>query len=355
MAKKIGIVTSSLTTGHSIRGIGFYTRNLLLELTRIAPKYDLKIYELGDNSSSISVSEMDLIHYPYFDIFNHSLPIHKSKKCIVTIHDLTPLEYPQIYKTGYLAKINFFLQKISLGGVSYVITDSYASVKVIKKHLDIPNEKIKLIPLAAGNNFQKISNVNMLKHVRQKYNLPDKFVLYVGDINYIKNLNMLIKACNSKSIPLCIAGKNITELDKLDTSHPELIHIRETKELIRSENTKLLGFVPDEDIAAVYNLATMYCQPSLMEGFGLTPLEAMACGTPIIISNADALRELVSDGMQEFIFVSTQITDLENKLEILWTDAKVRKRNSVLGLKKSSDFSWEKTAEQTIQTYLEAL
>lgn len=323
---KVGIVTSPLKSGHATRGVGFYTKRLLEHLKPLAAKFDIKISE--------DLTNCELIHYPYFDLFYHSLPIFKSVKTVVTIHDVIPLEFSEHYPPGLKGRLNLQLQKLALNGAEQIITDSYASVKSIHKYLGVPHSKLKLIYLAADPVFKKVSEP------KNKYNLPKKFVLYVGDINYNKNIPNLIKACKLAGFPLVIVGKHAAAVPDLDLIHPELCHLQN----IDWSGVIRLGFVSDNDLVDIYNLATVYCQPSLAEGFGLPLLEALACGTPVACSNTSSLPEI---GGQAVSYFDPQNISQMSKV------IKTAKNNR--GEEQAKKFNWDKTAFQTLQVYREVL
>src|SRR3990167_9981595 len=170
---KIGFVTSPLSSGHSVRGVGFYTRRLLPELKKQASNFGFEILEISSLGQLEQLGQLEILHYPFFDLFRHTLPIFKKSKTIVTVHDVIPLEFPDHYPPGLRGWSNLQLQKIALSRAEGVITDSYASVKSIHKYLGVPHEKIKLVYLAADKMFKKVANP------KNKFNLPKKFVLYV--------------------------------------------------------------------------------------------------------------------------------------------------------------------------------
>ena len=331
---KIGFVTTPLSSGHAVRGVGFYTQRLLSNLKSQASNYNLEIVEIK-NIWDLRFGICDLIHYPFFDLFYHTLPIFKTTKTIVTIHDVIPLEFSGHYPPGIKGWLNLQLQKISLWSVDRVIADSYASVQAIRKYLLVPHEKLKLVYLAADEKFKPVKAKN-------KYKLPDKFVLYVGDINWNKNILNLIKACEQINYSLVIIGKQAAEIEKMDLNHPQLQHLNnlDFKKVIR------LGFVPDADLVAIYNLAAVYCQPSFAEGFGLPVLEAMACGTQVAISNTHSLPE-IAGGAAEY-FDPRDVSDMAKAV----TKAVNNKFDVISQAKK---FSWAKTARQTLQVYQEVL
>ena len=214
---KIGFITTSLHDANAVRGVGAYTRRLLPELKKQSRNFDIEILEIT-NPCNLEPKTYNLIHYPYFDLFNHTLPIIKTTRTVVTVHDVIPLEFPDHYPPGIHGWLNLQLQKFALANVERVITVSYASVQAIRKYLLVPHEKLKLVYEAADPVFKKISRP------KNKYNLPQKFVLYVGDVNWNKNIPNLVKACEQINYPLVIVGKQATEVEKLDLNHAELRH-----------------------------------------------------------------------------------------------------------------------------------
>jgi len=335
---KIGFVTSPLSSGHSVRGVGFYTRRLLPELKKQASNFGFEILEISSLGQLEQLGQLEILHYPFFDLFRHTLPIFKKSKTIVTVHDVIPLEFPDHYPPGLRGWSNLQLQKIALSRAEGVITDSYASVKSIHKYLGVPHEKIKLVYLAADKMFKKVANP------KNKFNLPKKFVLYVGDVNYNKNIPKLVAACKLAGLPLVIVGKQAVEIEKMDLSHPELSHLINHKSSIIN-HFRRLGFVSNEDLVDLYNLATVYCQPSFSEGFGFPVLEALACGTPVACSNTSSLPEIAGENATYF--------DPHDAKNI--SQAIIKAINHELSTINLSQFSWQKTARQTLMVYQEML
>ena len=331
---KVGFITSPLSNANAVRGVGFYTKHLLENLKKLAPSLGFEILEI-ENLFQISNFKFQIVHYPYFDLFRHTLPIFKKTKTIVTIHDVIPLEFPDHYPPGLKGWLNLCLQGASLQSVKGVITDSHASVQAIRKYLLVPPEKLKLIYLAADEKFKPVK-------ARNKYKLPDKFVLYVGDMNWNKNIPNLVKACEQINYPLVIVGKQAAEIKKMDLNHTELRHLQEVdwSKVVR------LGFVPDDDLVAIYNLASVYCQPSFAEGFGLPVLEAMACGTPVACSRTHSLPEIAGEAAE--YFDPQDISDIVRAV-------KKAVNNKFDVISQAKKFSWEKTALETLRIYEEIL
>lgn len=325
---KVGFITKSLTDGNAQRGVGFYAKRLLPKLKAHCLEFNIEIFEINSDHE-LSTNNYELVHYPYFDLFYHTLPIFSKTKTIVTVHDVIPLEFPDVYKPGIKGWFNLQLQKAALSRVEGAITDSYYSLKNIHKYLGVPHEKLKLVYLAADKIFRP-------KKVTKKYNLPERFVLYVGDVNYNKNIPGLIEACKLAKLPLVMVGRQAVEIKSMNLIHPELSHLKS----LDLDYPLRLGFVSDETLVDIYNLASVYCQPSFSEGFGLNPLEALACGTPVASSNRGSLPEVLGTNAVYF-----DPTDVEAMSQAIIEAQRFK------GSKVQSSFSWEKTAKDTLQVY----
>lgn len=342
---KVAIDVSPLKSAHRFRGIGVYTKYLIeaLQLVKRAD-FEMVLVEKGEIPQ-----DCDLIHYPYFDLFFLTLPLRRKKKTVVTIHDTTPLVFPEHYPPGIKGKLRFEAQKLVLRTVNGVITDSKSSKKDIAKYLNYPKEKIHVVSLAAADIFQPIKEGKKLDKVKKRYKLPNQFILYTGDVNYNKNILSLVKACKSIKVPLVIAGKQAVQ-KKFDKSHIENQPLVQLIKLHGKDPKVIrLGFVHHKDLVALYNLAIVYCQPSFYEGFGLPVLEAMACGTPVVTSKKASLPEIAGKAA---VFVDPyDINDIANGLTAAINDEDLREDLIERGLKQAKKFSWRKTANETYKTY----
>lgn len=345
----VGFCTLPLVTGHKNRGIGIYTSNLLEQL-----KEDPKI-EVIEFEKKVPLS-VDIIHYPWFDFYFRTLPLLKNKPTVVTIHDTIPLIFKEVFLAGYKGKINFALQKLSLRGCKAIIVNSQDSKKNVVKYLGVDPNKITVTYLAQSDDFKILSQSQKIK-IKNKFNLPDKFLLFVGDANYSKNLPFLIDAFKKitetfSDLKLVLVGEVfLKKLENID--HPELKSLKETNQKIKDFNleNKVIrpGWLNNDDLVGFYNLATVYIQPSLYEGFGFPVLQAFACSCPVISSNAGALPEVVGDA--GILFDPTNLNQLVSILTEVLDDKTVRQKLSKLGLQRAKNFSWEKTAAETIKVY----
>ncbi len=339
---KVAIDVSPLTSGHKVRGVGFYLKHLLDALKTYYPEHEY--VEFTDHVPA----NVGIVHYPYFDPFSFTLSFFGRKKTVVTIHDLTPFVMPTSFPIGIKGKLQWFLQQLAIKKVNSIITDSKASKKDIEKILTIPSSRIHVVYLAAGKQFRVIHDKKMLFSALQKYHLPTRFALYVGDGTPNKNVLRLVQAALRTHIPLVIAGKVFTDATSV---HPWAKDIREVQNLARANPEKivLLGFVPDEELVALYNRASVFVMPSLSEGFGLPILEAMACGCPVVASSKGSLPEVA--GNAAFLIDPYSTEEIAKAIEKVVGDSKLAKTLTVKGLEQAKKFSWKKTADATIEVY----
>ncbi|TEU02167.1 glycosyltransferase family 1 protein, partial [Candidatus Woesebacteria bacterium] len=190
------------------------------------------------------------------------------------------------------------------------------------RFLGIPQEKIHVVHEAPRKIFKKLETGDWKLEIKKRYGLPNRFVLYVGDVNYNKNILGLAEACKIAKTPLVIVGKQAAN-EKVDLSHPENQLFAEFLEKYGKDSGILrLGFVPDEDLVAIYNSAVVYCQPSFYEGFGLPVLEAMACGTPVVAAKTQALVEMADKAA--FFTDPKKPEDMAEKISELLENSELR-------------------------------
>ncbi len=339
----VGFDVSPLFSGHRVRGIGFYTRYLLEELKKIK---NLQLNELR-TKEEIAKANYDLLHVPYFHPYFFSLPLRKKRPLIVTVHDLISLKYRRHYPPGLRGWLRWQVQKRFLHRADFVITDSFAAKDDIHRLLGYPRDKIYVIYLAAGRKFRPVKNTSRLAKLKQKYHLPSKFILYVGDVNWNKNLPALVKAARLLSLPLVIVGQQAVAKE-FDRRHPENASLVWLQQKIDGKRIIAPGFVPDEDLVAFYNLAAVYCQPSFDEGFGLPVLEAMACGCPVVSSRCGSLPEVVGDAG---VLTEPTAPALAKGIKQILTEKKLRQQLVQLGRQQAATFSWQRTARETFRLY----
>lgn len=347
---RIAIDSTPLSSGHNVRGTGSYTKNLIEALQKYEKQHSYSFFTRGKNLPD----NVGLVHYPCFDPFFTTLPLRKPKPVIVSVHDLVPLIFPDKFPRGMKGEIAWQIQKRSLRAVARIITDSQQSKEDIRRIVGYSPERIDVIPLAPAPSFRRIADKRVLQNVRKKYDLPERYLLYVGDVNWNKNITGMLQAfrklkSQSSKLKLVLVGKAFT-----NRSLPEA---KEIKDLIAklklTADIKILGFVPEEDLVAVYNLAAVYVQPSWYEGFGLPVLEAMACGAPVVCSYTASLKEIGGPA------VSIDPGDVNNIasgiLRVLSMENSERERLIREELAWARKFSWKTVAAMTVASYEKAL
>lgn len=341
---KVALDITNLHKFSKSRGIGYYAKNLFESLKKYT-NLDVKLVQEN------GIIDADLIHYPFFDLFRPTLNINKKIPFVVTVHDVTPLLFPKAYPKGIKGTLNLYRQKISLKKAKAIITDSDSSKKDISNLLRIDKEKIFTVHLSFSENFKNSEDKKFSEKIKNKYNLPNNFVLYVGSVNWNKNLINTTQAAIESNTDLVLIGKGFEIKDNLD--HPELKSYSDFLNKYEGHSkVHILGFVPDEELVEIMSFAKALMFVSRYEGFGLPILEAQACGLPVITSNISSMPEVAGKGA---ILVDpdsiTQIADAIKKTD----DSSCRENLKKLGLENLKRFSWEKTAKETLKVYEYAL
>jgi glycosyltransferase involved in cell wall biosynthesis len=331
------ITFSGVKSGDNVRGIGVHTQELIDHLKKLP---GVEIVTFG----------ADVIHYTKFNPYILSLPTSKpDAKMVLTIHDLIPLIYPEQYPPGIKGTLVYWLQRYLIKNVDAIVTISETSKKDICRFLSVQPNKVHVVYLAPKNAFKRLETGNWKLEIVKRFSLPQRFVLYTGDVNYNKNIPNLVKACAIAKLPLVMAGKQASQIEKMDLNHSELAHLKS----INWTGVTRLGFVEDEDLVKIYNLATVYCQPSFYEGFGLPILEAFACGTPVVAARNNCHVEIGGDAI--VLTDPTSPQDMADKLTEVSENKKLRGELIKKVFERVKDFTWEMTARETLQVYEESI
>ncbi|OGG00901.1 hypothetical protein A2153_03300 [Candidatus Gottesmanbacteria bacterium RBG_16_38_7b] len=346
---KIALVIPPLS-GHRYRGTGTYFQNLSRELKK-HPRLEVSEIDL-----SYPVNLFDLVHFPYFDPFFLTLPIagkQGKKPQVVSVHDLIPLKYPDHFKKGISGLFKWNMQRNALLKMTHIITDSQNSQKDIISFLGVKKEQVSVIYLGVDPDFKKVNDRNLLQATVNKYHLPAKFILNVGDVNYNKNIPGLINAflLVSGQIPdlhLVLVGRGFTNTSpQLDEIITLINYHRLEEKIIR------LSDLNKEELISLYNLAKVYVQPSFDEGFGLPVLEAMACRTPVLSADSGSLPEIV--GRAALLVDPNNYQEMAKNIFYLLGNDDLRQKLITSGSLKANEFTWEKTASRTIRLYASLL
>lgn len=337
---RVGLDVSPLGNGHARRGVGGYTRLLKAHLEA---QSDVEVYPWP------SKNKVDLVHYPYFDLFTASLPFFKQRPTVVTIHDVIPLRFPKHYPIGIKGRVALSHQILALKNVKAVITDSKASQYDINRYLGVPTDKIHVTYLAA-NPALEVPSEAIIKSTKSKYKLPETYILYVGDINYNKNIPQLIKTLKylPDEVHLVCVGANFYPHNIPEWSDIEIQVALSNVEARVHYLSDILSDATDE-LAAIYNSALAYVQPSLAEGFGLPVLEAMQCRVPVISADNSSLIEVAGS---QAIMVAPEAESMASAVQTIREWSKTHRQDVIReSYKWSQNFSWEKTAQETKDVY----
>ena len=338
---RVAIDISPLSSGHKGRGIGVYTKELIEALKTYEPQHKY-ILVTGKNDTA---PDVDIVHYPFFDPFFLTLPFKKLKPTVVTVHDLIPLVFPDKFPTGIRGAIKWQIQKVSLMGATRIITDSDASKRDIAKITGFDEQHIDRVYLAPSSKYKPITDVKRLSEVTKKYTLPKRFVLYVGDVNWNKNIPGLLRAVAKLSIPLVFVGKAFLDENLQETKEIQklITNLGIEKYIVKP------GFISDEDLVCMYSLAACLVQPSFYEGFGLPVLEAFACGCPVVAADNSSLSEILGPSIKISAESFDEIAEgIENILNMSIKDRASLQKKQFTWVKQ---FTWEKTAHETASVY----
>jgi glycosyltransferase involved in cell wall biosynthesis len=361
-------------------GIGHYTFELARGLAALAPEHDFELVAHVPIQTEIDAAfdadrplpaNLRAVHAPVnslsrrwwtiglplyvqrrgvilFHGTNYKIPLWNRCRTIVTIHDLSLLLHSHTHQEELVRRARLRLPATARMA-SKIITDSESVKREICEHLRIRPEKIAVVPLAPRRAFRPVAEAEAAS-ARRRLGVEDDFLLFVGTVEPRKNLLTLVRAFDeltrrtSLRPQLVIAGKKgwLTE---------ELYALVEQSGL--SPRILFTGYISDEDLAALYSSCRVCAYPSLYEGFGLPPLEAMSCGAPVITSRIPVIMETVGDAAR--LVEPTDVRELADCIHGLLTSEAERRRLSAEGIAHASRFTWERTARLTLDVYDEVL
>lgn len=342
---KIAIDISKMHKLSFNRGIGIYANNLFSALKKYT---DLDVELVLEKPE---YKKYNLVHFPFFDFFSNTLNSYLPIPAVVTVHDLIPIMFPKHYPPGLRGKFNWQLQRFALGKAKSLIAVSKTVKKDIENILKIDRNKISVVYSAPSENFIKISDKKILERIKEKYKLPDEFVLYIGNVNWNKNIVNMTEAVLQANKNLVIIGNSF--LDKTNLNHPEKRSFKSWMESYSEDSrVKGLGSLPEQDVVAVMNLASCLIFVSYYEGFGLPILEAQACGTPVITGDTSSMPEIAGEGA---VLVNPKVPpDIISGLKML-SEPKRKDELVKAGFDNLIRFSWKKTAIETMKVYQDAV
>ena len=291
----------------------------------------------------VQKDKLDLIHLQYFPIIN--------KKCSIvgTIHDISFEHYP-----GYFTKKSLLLSKVLIPKMAKqadkILTVSNFSKQDIADRYNINPEKIIVTHLAASENFKVIKDHDLLEKVKNKFEINGDFILTVGNLQPRKNLSRLFTAYINMRDKKLIDEKLVVVGKKAWLFSDIFKFAYESK---YRNDIIFTDYVEEKDLALLYNKAKIFVYPSVFEGFGLPPLEAMSCGAPVITSNVTSIPEVTGDAA--ILFDPWSVEDIEEKIVNTINNKELCCKLSELGIKRAAAFSWRRTAQKTLKVYKELI
>ena len=354
-------------------GIGTYIRNLLRHLTRLdrqtefvvlcRPADAAALAALGENvrpvvetAGNYSIAEqirvplalkrerVALFHAPHY-----VLPPLVMCRSVVTIHDCIHLMFPQYLPSKFALRYARSSITMASRRATRIITVSESSKRDILRFVDVSPAKIDVIPNAYDERFAIEPREEDVVRVRERYQLHDDFVLYAGIVKPHKNLDRLIEAFGLvrrrglDHIKLVLIGDEISRYTALRRA----VHRHQLHKYVR-----FLGYLPEETLAVMYRLAGVFVFPSLYEGFGLPPLEAMASGTPVVTSNVSSLPEVAGDAA--VLVDPYDPAAIADGIYRVLADEDLRNALRRKGLRRAAQFSWEASAARVREIYGQA-
>ncbi len=353
LGRYAGEIARALANDNSVDLSLFYNKQGDAKLPNYLSQIPHRSVNVGNKPWRMGVLLSQMMRWPMdktfgaVDIFhatNHLLAHFKHAKTVYTLHDLIFLRYPEYhlpYNRWYLT----YTMPRYLRAADVIITPSECSKQDAIEFYGLPESKIKVIYEAAAPYFKPTTDPTKLAYVRQKYNLPEQYILHVATIEPRKNLSRLLDAFKAllndwPDLKLVLIGKKGWLYDAF---------FEKLQIMGLAEKVIFPGYIDEADLSLCYQLAKVFVYPSLYEGFGLPPLEAMACGTPVISSNSSSLPEVI--GQAGLLFDPTDTAALVTALQRVLSDENLRIELQDRSLEQAQRFSWAKAATEMVAVY----
>lgn len=318
---------------------------------------DVKHYSLQEQTKFnkiLNLYKLDLMHFTHFNA-----PILYRHPSIVTIHDLTLHFFPGKKMNSFAHRLAYALTiRSAVKKATKIIAVSRSTARDLEEVLHVPLAKIKIIYEGVNPDFRVIHNQKILEGTLQQYNITKPFLLYTGVWRNHKNLEGLLRAFtlikDRYDMQLVITGrKDSIYADGIFDLAKELELMQDFPAAGEAPKVIFPGLVSEDELINLINSAHIYVFPSLYEGFGLPPLEAMQCGTPVAASNTSSVPEIC--GNNAIFFDPQSPEDIAAAIEKLLTDTMLYQKLVLAGLQHVKKFNWPKMARETHQLYLNVL
>lgn len=301
-------------------------------------------FEQRSYPAAVARLKADIAHVPYW-----GPPLSVDARLVVSILDVIPLVIPD-YAASFAARLYTSLVTGAARGAAHVLTLSNAAKADIVKHIGYPAKQITVTHLAADEMYHPRMGAERDAAVREKYKLPDRFVLYLGGFDVRKQVNRLLLAytyvapAEGDAAPLVIAGREPA------WGTPMFPDLRQyARELQLEESIQWIGMVDEADKPSLYRLASVFVFPSIYEGFGLPVIEAMASGTPVVACDIPVMQEIVGDGA--YLVQPDSERQMAAAILALLLQNPLRESMIQRGLSQSTRYSYRKAARETLSAY----
>jgi len=277
-------------------------------------------------------------------------------KKVVTVHDFTPLVtrwlHPRSRRMSFYIRYLYVLPLI-LRRAHIIIAISNSTKKDLEKYIGITSDKIRVVYHGIDKNYKPIEDIEKLGEIKSKYRLSFPFILGQGTDAPAENVAILIEAFRQMRANVSDNGSSLGSTKLVFFGHYDPAILSKVRSIGFQNEILFLGYVPESDLPALYSAARIFVYPSLYDGFGFPPLEAMACGTPTVVSNVASLPEVVGDcGL---MFDPLDAVELVGKMHTLLLEEDIRSKLAMKGLERAKEFTWERTAAETLKVYSELL
>jgi glycosyltransferase involved in cell wall biosynthesis len=314
----------------------------------VGARIDKLAWEVAALPAAAALDRVELLHYPYL-----AAPVAASAPLVVTVHDLIPLVLPGYHRNRQSALYSWFMGRVVRRAAAILTVSEHSRVDILRV-LRVPEKRVIVIPEAADERFTPRRDPLAESRVRERYALPDRFVLYAGSAEKRKNLETLVRAWSMRATEFRGLDCKLVIVARFPPPDPLYPDVPGLARRLGGEREVL--FVPGVDEAdkpALYRCATVFCFPSQYEGFGLPPLEAMASGLPVIASDATSLPEVVGDA--GVLLPPTDVAAWADAIRALVDSESRRAALRERGLRRAAGFSWRQTASATAEVYRRVL
>jgi len=283
----------------------------------------------------------DLLHVQY------TAPLACPSPVVVSVHDVSFLEHPEYFPLGRARQLQWSVRRTIRKAAKILTGTEFSKASILKVYGELAKDKVVVVPNAAASEFRPISPEAAADVVKDRFSIYHPFILSVGDLQPRKNHIGLIGAFAqlARAYPqfqhkLVLAGK--------DTWYANRVR-KAARDSGVTDRIHFVGFVSDEDLLPLYNACDVFAFPSFYEGFGLPALEAMACGRAVVCSKTTALPEVVDSAA--ILFDPHKEDEIARAIADLLLHGELRARMERLGLKRAAQFSWQKTAQRTLEVF----